>query len=70
MKRLSLFLVTLAVALSVSVIGLPAVSDAAASKPVSKKKCVSGGGTVDTSGAAAVCKGGTYDGRLIRAKKI
>ncbi len=69
MKRLSLFLVTLAVALSVSVIGLPVVSDATASKPVAKKKCEKGGGTVDTSGTAAVCKGGKYDGRLIKTKK-
>jgi len=65
MKRLSLFLVAIMVMVSVSLIGLPVVTEAA----LSEKKCVKGGGTVEKQDSKAVCKGGKYDGKKVKVKK-
>jgi exosome complex RNA-binding protein Rrp42 (RNase PH superfamily) len=65
MKRLSLILVAVVVMLSVSLIGLPVVTEAA----ISEKKCIKGGGTVETQDSKTVCKGGKYDGKKVKVKK-
>ncbi|HUO77783.1 MAG TPA: hypothetical protein VMU21_09430 [Thermodesulfovibrionales bacterium] len=65
MKRFSLFLVAVMVMLSLSLIGLPVVTEAA----ISDKKCVKGGGTVETQDSKSICKGGKYDGKKVKVKK-
>jgi hypothetical protein len=65
MKRFSLFLVAFAVMLSLSLIGLPVVTEAA----ITGKKCVKGSGTVEPQDSKAVCKGGKYDGKKVKVKK-
>jgi len=64
MKKISLLLVAFMLTLSVALIGLPVITEA-----VSEKKCVKGGGTVETQDGKAICKGGKYDGKKVKIKK-
>jgi len=65
MKRLSIFFVAVMVTLSVSLIALPVVTEAA----ITEQKCVKGSGTVEKQDGKAVCKGGKYDGKKVKVKK-